>query len=113
MAVDHFQLSLPLKAHDDGIVAFAVLGEGSEKLGKTLQAGQLVAHKPDPFLMGFRFVQQAQHEHVDPYALQWTKRLALGWKRGDEDPTLACVRPLCRGPFSVARALVRQEPKAL
>jgi hypothetical protein len=32
--------------HDDGIVAFAVLGEGGVKLGKTLQAGQLVKHRP-------------------------------------------------------------------
>src|SRR5208282_3107970 len=70
-------------------------------------------HKPDSFLVCFRFVQQAEHQHVDPYALQWTKRLALGWKRGDEDPSLACFGPLRGGPFSVASTLVRQEPKAL
>src|ERR1022692_3709739 len=57
--------------------------------------------------------RQAQHEHVDPYALQWTKRLALGRKRGEEDPSLACFRPLGCGPLAVASTLVRQEPKAL
>src|SRR5208283_795911 len=83
------------------------------KLWKTLQTGQLVEHKPDPFLVGFRFVQQAEYEHVDPYALQRTNRLALGRKRGHEDPTLACFGPIGCGPLSVASALGRQEPEAL
>src|SRR5580658_468708 len=63
--------------------------------------------------MGLRFVQKTEYEHVDPYALQWTESLALGGKRGDEDPSLACFRPLRCGPLAVASTFVRQQSKAL
>src|SRR5580700_1960624 len=81
------------------------------KLRKPLQAGELVEHKPDPFLTWFGFIQQPQDEQINPHALQRTQRLALRRERGNKDPSLPILGPLCGGPFSIAFALQRQQPK--
>ena len=50
MAVDGFELGLPLVAKDDGIVALAALRQRGMELRKTLEAGQLIDHQPHLFL---------------------------------------------------------------
>jgi predicted neuraminidase len=113
MTIDHFELGLPLEAHNDWIVALAVLGDRCVKLGKTLQAGELVEHEPHPSLPCFGLIHEPQHEQVDPHALQRTERFPLCWERRDEDPSFSCLRPLRCGPLSIASLLERQEPKTL
>ena len=60
--VDVIDLGLALEAKDNWVAALAVFGDGGVKLREPLKAGQLVDHKPNLFLPGFRLAEKAQDE---------------------------------------------------
>jgi hypothetical protein len=56
-AVTRLHLTATLKAQDDGILRFPILGDGGMKLRQPLQSGQLVDDEPDRFLVRHGLVQ--------------------------------------------------------
>jgi integrase len=78
MAVDHLKLCLSLEAKYKRIPAFPVLSNRGVQLGKTLQAGQFVEHKPDGCLVFLRRSQETHHQKIDPKAVQRAQRFAFG-----------------------------------
>ena len=106
-------LAASLKAKDDRVLRFAILGDGGMKLRQPLQAGQLVDDEPDRFLVRHGLVQEAQNERVNPQTDERAKRLAHGWARRDEDPTAPRLCPIGRCPDRGCLVLLGQKPEAV
>jgi hypothetical protein len=98
MSIDVLQLGLPLKAENERILAFSVLGNGGVKLTESLQACEFVEHKPHRCLVLLGCTEEPQDEPVDPEAVKRLESVPLRRTGGDENPAPASFCPFCRAP---------------